>query len=110
MPLLFLQNGKDLNGLFASATGLSHLPKEIPLEQLASGSPHVFDRSPSELKDTDKDCSSQDSLTPVYAVSITFAVGVTIAVILHTCLGKNLVCRAIYNIQKYLPQLLYFSS
>ncbi|XP_027134719.1 glutathione hydrolase 7-like isoform X2 [Larimichthys crocea] len=37
------------------ATHLSHLPKEIPLKQLVSGSPHLLDRSLSDVKETEKD-------------------------------------------------------
>ncbi|XP_044076082.1 glutathione hydrolase 7-like isoform X1 [Siniperca chuatsi] len=70
---------------------LSHLPKEIHLKQLASGSPNVFDPSLSNLKETNKDFSNQGKLIPVYAVSITFAIGVTIALILHIHLGESLV-------------------
>ncbi|XP_070758985.1 glutathione hydrolase 7-like [Enoplosus armatus] len=70
---------------------LSHLPKEIPLKQLASGSPNVFDRRLPYLNETDKDSSSQDTLIPVYAVFITFAIGVTIALILHIYSGESLV-------------------
>ncbi|KAM9362194.1 glutathione hydrolase 7-like [Symphorus nematophorus] len=84
------QTNQKINFL-AAAPGLSHLPKEIPLKQLASGSPSVFDRSLSDLKETDEDCSSQDSLTPVYAVCIIFAFGVTIVLILHSYLGERLV-------------------
>ncbi|XP_035858404.1 glutathione hydrolase 7-like [Sander lucioperca] len=69
---------------------LSHLPKDIPLKQLASGSPNLFDRSLSNLKETDKDCSSQDTLLCVYAVSIAFVIGVTIALILNIYLGGRL--------------------
>ncbi|XP_029288120.1 glutathione hydrolase 7-like isoform X2 [Cottoperca gobio] len=70
---------------------LSHLPKNIPLKQLASGSPNLFDRSLSSFKETDEDISSQDTLMHVYAVSITFAIGVTIALILCINLGGSLV-------------------
>ncbi|XP_031704454.1 glutathione hydrolase 7-like isoform X2 [Anarrhichthys ocellatus] len=66
---------------------LSHLPKDVPLKQLASGSPNVLDCSLSDLKETDKDRSSQDTAICVYAVSITFAIGVTFALILHIYLG-----------------------
>ncbi|KAL6111459.1 uncharacterized protein ACO6RY_08436 [Pungitius sinensis] len=65
----------------------SHLPKDVPLKQLASGSPHLFDHSLSDLKETDKDYSSQDTVFHICAASITFAVGVTIALILHVFLG-----------------------
>ncbi|XP_078105708.1 glutathione hydrolase 7-like [Sander vitreus] len=69
---------------------LSHLPKDIPLKQLASGSPNLFDRSLSNLKETDKDCSSQDTLLCVYVVSSAFVIGVTIALILNIYLGGRL--------------------
>ncbi|XP_040890523.1 glutathione hydrolase 7-like [Toxotes jaculatrix] len=70
---------------------LSHPPKEIPLREMASGSPNWFDQSLSKPKETDKDCSSQDSLMPLYAASIIFAIGVTLALILHIYLGESLV-------------------
>ncbi|XP_051271044.1 glutathione hydrolase 7-like [Dicentrarchus labrax] len=66
---------------------LSHLPKEIPLKQLVSGSPNVLAGSRTDVKEKDKDCSSQDTLIPVYAASITFAIGVAIALVLHICMG-----------------------
>ncbi|KAK9529471.1 hypothetical protein VZT92_013560 [Zoarces viviparus] len=66
---------------------LSHLPKDVPLKQLASGSPNVSDCSLSDLKETDKDRSSQDTALCIFAVSITFAIGVTFALILHIYLG-----------------------
>ncbi|XP_035518399.1 glutathione hydrolase 7-like [Morone saxatilis] len=66
---------------------LSHLPKEIPLKQLVSGSPNVLVGSRTDVKEKDKDCSSQDTLIPVYVVSITFAIGVAIALILHIYMG-----------------------
>ncbi|XP_068450509.1 glutathione hydrolase 7-like isoform X2 [Clinocottus analis] len=62
---------------------LSHL-KDIPLKQLASG-------SQSDLKETDEGCSCQDSVIHIYTASITFAIGVTIALILHIYLGVSLV-------------------
>ncbi|XP_038551923.1 glutathione hydrolase 7-like isoform X1 [Micropterus salmoides] len=67
------------------------LPKEVPLKPLPSGSSNVLDENLSNLKETYKDCSSQDTPIPVYAVPITFAVGVTIALILHIYLGESLV-------------------
>ncbi|TMS19021.1 Glutathione hydrolase 7 [Larimichthys crocea] len=73
------------------ATHLSHLPKEIPLKQLVSGSPHLLDRSLSDVKETEKDYSSQNTLITVYAVSITFAIGVTISLILHIYFLESLV-------------------
>ncbi|XP_070814249.1 glutathione hydrolase 7-like [Chaetodon trifascialis] len=72
---------------------LSHLPKEMPLTQLASGSPGVSDQSLFDLKETEKHWSSQESL-PVYVVSVVsiiFAVGLTVALILHVYLGETLV-------------------
>ncbi|KAK2862521.1 hypothetical protein Q5P01_002054 [Channa striata] len=57
-------------------------PKEIPLEQLTSGGPNFLDLSPSNIKETDVDSPSQDALTPLYAISITFALGVTVALML----------------------------
>uniref|UniRef100_A0A3Q3NFE7 Glutathione hydrolase n=1 Tax=Mastacembelus armatus TaxID=205130 RepID=A0A3Q3NFE7_9TELE len=72
----------------AAAPDLSQLSKEIPLKQLASGSPDVFSQSLSNVNGTEKDGSSQDMLTPIYAVTITFAIGVTIALILHIYLGE----------------------
>ncbi|XP_030274967.1 glutathione hydrolase 7-like isoform X1 [Sparus aurata] len=59
----------------------SHLPQEVPLKQLVSGSPNVSDQSLSDLKQTDEDGPMHDSTA--YAVSITFVIGVTIALILH---------------------------
>ncbi|KAM7423232.1 hypothetical protein PAMA_011000 [Pampus argenteus] len=70
---------------------LSHLPKEIPLKQLASGSPHLNDTDLFDLKETNKDSSSQDSLIFVYATAIIFAAGVTIALILRIYLGESAV-------------------
>ncbi|CAK6958369.1 glutathione hydrolase 7-like [Scomber scombrus] len=70
-------------------TDLSHLPKEIPLKQLASGSSDLYDKD--FLKDTNKDSSSQNTLICVYAASIIFATGVTIALILQIYLGESLV-------------------
>ncbi|KAI3369521.1 hypothetical protein L3Q82_007731 [Scortum barcoo] len=69
---------------------LSHLPKEIPLEQLASGSPQLLDSGLSNHEETDEHCSCQDTHR-VYAVLITFALGVTAALILHVCMGEGLV-------------------
>ncbi|XP_037643517.1 glutathione hydrolase 7-like isoform X2 [Sebastes umbrosus] len=69
---------------------LSHLPKDIPLKQLASGSPHVLDRGLKETE-TDKDCSREDTLGCIHAVSITFAIGVTVALLLHIYLWESLV-------------------
>uniref|UniRef100_A0A8C4E405 Gamma-glutamyltransferase 7 n=1 Tax=Dicentrarchus labrax TaxID=13489 RepID=A0A8C4E405_DICLA len=54
-----------------------------PLKQLVSGSPNVLAGSRTDVKEKDKDCSSQDTLIPVYAASITFAIGVAIALVLH---------------------------
>ncbi|XP_071350806.1 glutathione hydrolase 7-like isoform X4 [Trachinotus anak] len=70
---------------------LSHLPKEIPLKEMASGSTDLFGQSLSSLTETDKDSSSQDSIMPLCAASIIFATGVTIALILHCYLGESLV-------------------
>lgn len=75
----------------ASATDLSHLPKEIPLEMMASGSPNLFGQSPSSPTDTDKPSSTQHGLMPLCAVSIIFATAVTIALVLHCYLGESLV-------------------
>ncbi|AWP03332.1 putative ubiquitin carboxyl-terminal hydrolase CYLD isoform 2 [Scophthalmus maximus] len=68
-----------------------HLPKEIPLKEMVSGGPNLFDQNLSNLKDTDKEHSSQDSLLPLCTVSIIFAIGVTVALILHLKLGERLV-------------------
>ncbi|XP_059184355.1 glutathione hydrolase 7-like isoform X1 [Centropristis striata] len=71
---------------------LKHLPKGVSLKQLDSGSPDLLDRSPTRLRrETDENCSSRDTLTRVYALSITFAVGVTIALSLHIYLEGSLV-------------------
>lgn len=64
-----------------------------------SGSPTLLDGSLSDLKETDKDCSSQDTLIPVYAIALTIAIGATIALILHIYLGENSVCHAIKHMQ-----------
>ncbi|XP_039972510.1 glutathione hydrolase 7-like isoform X5 [Xiphias gladius] len=69
----------------------SHLPKEIPLKEMASGSPNLLRHSLSNFKETDKDCSRQDSLMPLCVVSIIFAIGVTVALILHFYLWESLV-------------------
>lgn len=58
---------------------------------MASGSLHL-----SNLKEPDEDCSNQDKLMPLYAVSVIFAVGVTLALVLQICLGESLVCHATY--------------
>ncbi|XP_042356737.1 glutathione hydrolase 7-like [Plectropomus leopardus] len=70
---------------------LSHLPKDIPLKQLASGSPHLLDGSVSQLKETDEDSSTEDTPMRVYAASITFVIAVTVALILRIYLGECLV-------------------
>ncbi|XP_034725386.1 glutathione hydrolase 7-like [Etheostoma cragini] len=67
---------------------LSRLPKDKPLN-LASGSPNLFDRSLSNLKETYKDCSNQDIPLFVFAVPIAFAIGVTIVLILNIYLGGS---------------------
>ncbi|KAM8916845.1 glutathione hydrolase 7-like [Spinachia spinachia] len=64
-----------------------HLPKDVPLKQLASGCPNLFDLSRSDHKETDKDPSSQNTVILLCAVAITFAIGVTVALILHVFLG-----------------------
>lgn len=79
----------------AAATDLSHLPKEIPLREMASGSPNLSGQSLSNLKEAEKDCCSQDSLMLLYAVSTIFAAGVTLALILHFFLGERLVCHTV---------------
>uniref|UniRef100_A0A3B4XEC3 Glutathione hydrolase n=1 Tax=Seriola lalandi dorsalis TaxID=1841481 RepID=A0A3B4XEC3_SERLL len=71
-----------------SSGDLSHLPKEIPLKEMASGSPNLFGQSLSSLTETDKDSSS---LMPLCAVSIIFATGVTVALILRCYLGESMV-------------------
>nr|XP_019942009.1 PREDICTED: gamma-glutamyltransferase 7-like [Paralichthys olivaceus] len=70
---------------------LRHLTKEIPLKEFVSGSQELFSLDLSNLKETDRDGSSQDSLTPLYAGSIIFAFGLTIILILHIYLGESLV-------------------
>ncbi|KAI4827589.1 hypothetical protein KUCAC02_030974 [Chaenocephalus aceratus] len=70
---------------------LNHHPKDVPLKQLVSGSPYVFDRKVSGPEETDEERTNQVTLLHLYAVSITFAIGVTIALILHTFLGERLV-------------------
>ncbi|XP_033483531.1 glutathione hydrolase 7-like [Epinephelus lanceolatus] len=70
---------------------LSHHPKDVPLNQLPSGSPHLLDQSLSELEDTDKDCFSQGSPMCVYALSVSFTIVVTISLILDIYLGERLV-------------------
>ncbi|KAM7402652.1 hypothetical protein PAMP_017872 [Pampus punctatissimus] len=81
----------DLNKKHREDTDLSHLPKEIPLKELASGSPYLNDTGLSDLKESNKDSSSQDTLILVYATAIIFATGVTIALILQIYLGESLV-------------------
>lgn len=93
--------------LLAAATDFSHLPQEVPLKQLVSGSPNVSDQSLSDLKQTDEDGPMHDSTA--YAVSITFVIGVTIALILHIYVMGILVCHAC-QICKCLPQLHYVTS
>ncbi|XP_069008781.1 glutathione hydrolase 7-like [Embiotoca jacksoni] len=60
-------------------------------QALASDSPHLFDQSPSNLKETNEDRSSQDTPLPLCAVSIIFAIGLTIALVLQISLGESLV-------------------
>ncbi|XP_056244417.1 glutathione hydrolase 7-like [Seriola aureovittata] len=55
---------------------------------MASGSPNLFGQSLSSLTETDKDSSS---LMPLCAVSIIFATGVTVALILRCYLGESMV-------------------
>ncbi|XP_067360330.1 glutathione hydrolase 7-like [Channa argus] len=62
---------------------------EVPLKPLASGSPNLFDLSPPNLEETDMNSSRQDTLTPLYVISITFAIGVTIALILNIYLRES---------------------
>ncbi|XP_029133169.2 glutathione hydrolase 7 [Labrus bergylta] len=70
---------------------VSNLPKEVHLKQLVSGSQEYPDQSLSNLKETNEASSSKASLVPVYAAFITFAFGVTIALILHINLRQILV-------------------
>ncbi|XP_041639193.1 glutathione hydrolase 7-like isoform X2 [Cheilinus undulatus] len=70
---------------------VSNLPKEVSLKQLVSGSQESPDQSLSNLKETHEDCCSKASLMPVYAGSITFAFGMTIALIMHIYPGQSLV-------------------
>lgn len=86
----------SLKCFIAPATDLSHLPKEIPLKQLVSGSSDLYDLY--DIKDTNKDSSSQNTPIFVYAASIIFATGVTIALILQIYLGESLVCHALYTV------------
>ncbi|XP_044206210.1 glutathione hydrolase 7-like [Thunnus albacares] len=79
----------DSNKKHVEDADLSHLPKQIPLTQLASGSPNLYERGLSNLKETNKDRSSQDTLILVYATSIIFATGATIALILQIYLGGS---------------------
>ncbi|XP_008282204.1 gamma-glutamyltransferase 7-like [Stegastes partitus] len=59
-----------------------------PLKQ-ASGSPDQFDGHLSNLKETDEDCSIWDTPILISAVSIIFAAGVTIALVLQIYLGER---------------------
>uniref|UniRef100_UPI003AAA5DD2 glutathione hydrolase 7-like n=1 Tax=Centroberyx gerrardi TaxID=166262 RepID=UPI003AAA5DD2 len=99
MPQFPLWSGSKICSLVPAAD-LSHLPNEIPLRQLASGSPKLPDEGHSCLKETDNDplpgrpradCPWQDTLIPIYVASVTFAIGVTIALILQIYLGESLV-------------------
>ncbi|XP_056293328.1 glutathione hydrolase 7-like [Pseudoliparis swirei] len=64
---------------------LDHQQKDVPLEQLSSG-------SLSDLTQTDEEGrSDQYSVIHVYAVSITFAIGITVALILNIHLGLSFV-------------------
>uniref|UniRef100_A0A8C2ZGV4 Glutathione hydrolase n=1 Tax=Cyclopterus lumpus TaxID=8103 RepID=A0A8C2ZGV4_CYCLU len=63
---------------------LRHLQKDGPLTQQASG-------SRSDLTDPDEGRSRQDSVIHVYAACLTFAIAVTIALILHIYLGVRVV-------------------
>uniref|UniRef100_A0A3B4Z1B8 Glutathione hydrolase n=1 Tax=Stegastes partitus TaxID=144197 RepID=A0A3B4Z1B8_9TELE len=69
-------------GFLSAATDLN------PLKQ-ASGSPDQFDGHLSNLKETDEDCSIWDTPILISAVSIIFAAGVTIALVLQIYLGER---------------------
>ncbi|KAI9546403.1 hypothetical protein NQZ68_027572 [Dissostichus eleginoides] len=90
-PSELADRSRDFTCAWNGSCDLNHHPKDVPLKQLVSGSPYVFDRSVSSPKETDKDRSDQVTLLHLYAVSITFAIGVTIALILHIYLGERLV-------------------
>ncbi|KAM8867957.1 glutathione hydrolase 7-like [Synchiropus picturatus] len=60
------------------------LPKEIPLKQLDSD-------DPLDLREPKRDPSSELPLIFIYTSSIVFAVGVTIALILHIYIGEHLI-------------------
>uniref|UniRef100_A0A3Q0RXX3 Glutathione hydrolase n=1 Tax=Amphilophus citrinellus TaxID=61819 RepID=A0A3Q0RXX3_AMPCI len=76
---------------FAAATD------PIYLKQLACGGPNVSDQSPSNLTETDEDCTSRDTPAPVYALAFIFSIGVTIALVLQIYLGESLVCHALFS-------------
>jgi len=70
---------------------LDYQQKDVPLEQLTSG-------SLSDLTQTDEEGrSDQYSVIHVYAVSITFAIGITVALILNIHLGLSFVRVVQYN-------------
>ncbi|KAK1900922.1 Glutathione hydrolase 7 [Dissostichus eleginoides] len=50
---------RDFTCAWNGSCDLNHHPKDVPLKQLVSGSPYVFDRSVSSPKETDKDRSDQ---------------------------------------------------
>lgn len=55
----------------------------------------LSDESLSTLKETDEGGSRQDRHAPLTAVCVTFAFGVTVALILHIYLGERQVCQAL---------------
>ncbi|KAF3855864.1 hypothetical protein F7725_016587 [Dissostichus mawsoni] len=74
-PSELADRSRDFTCALNGSCDLNHHPKDVPLKQLVSGSPYVFDRSVSSPKETDKDRSDQVTLLHLYAVSITFAIG-----------------------------------
>ncbi|XP_034068231.1 glutathione hydrolase 7-like [Gymnodraco acuticeps] len=90
-PSELADRSRDFTCALNGSCDLNHHPKDVPLKQLVSGTPYVFDQRVSSPEETDKDRTDQVTLLHLYAVSITFAIGVTIALILHTYLGERLV-------------------
>ncbi|KAM9859963.1 glutathione hydrolase 7-like [Aulostomus maculatus] len=72
---------------------LGRLPKETPLKEVAPGCANVGDQGHFKLKEADEARYWEDKLHYLYAISITFTMGVTIALILHIYLRDSVVIK-----------------
>ncbi|XP_063766706.1 glutathione hydrolase 7-like [Eleginops maclovinus] len=88
-PSELADRSRDFTCAFNKSCDLNHNPKDVPLKQLVAGSPNVSDRSLSSSEETDKDRSDQVTLINLHALAVTFALGVTIALILQIYLGER---------------------